>query len=109
MKRKYPMSLFILLVIAKMIKQFYLLLPSIALLFVGIWNKWCLKSGIALLLLVIIIALIGQLRDRHIVLNSTDPKDKEFQDAVLSPDWKDNLISMTEEAINRNRNMDSDE
>ena len=108
MKRKYPMDLFILLFIAKMIKLYYLLLPGFVFLFVGIWVKWCLVTGAVLFLLVIMIALLGQLRDRHIVLHSNDPKDKDFQDAVLSPNWKDNVIRMTEDAVNRHKNGDSD-
>jgi len=58
-------------------KNFFLFLPSIILLIVGIWVKWCLFVGVALLLLDVIISLIEQIQIRNATINSDNPSFKE--------------------------------
>ena len=94
---KYPMSLFWMGFFLNFIKNILLLLPGVILLIVGIWVKWCLVAGLCLLALDLILALAEQLRLRHAALNSDDPNFKEWQEAMLSPDWKDNVIELVED------------
>lgn len=97
---KYPASLFVIGVLTNLIKYFFLFFPSIILLILGIWVKWCFFVGAALLLLDVIISLIEQIKIRSAVINSDSPDFKEWQDAILSFDWKNNVMNLTEYKIN---------
>ncbi len=95
-KPKYPWSLFFIGFIMNLIKYFYLLLPGIVLLFIGIWSKGALIIGVCLLALDIIISLIEQIQIRHTTLHSDDPNFKPFQDAMLSDNWIGNMHDLLE-------------
>ena len=97
--KKYPVSLFVIGVLMNLTKNFFLFFPSIVLLIVGIWVRWCFFVGIALLLLDVIISLIEQIRIRSATINSDNPNFKEWQDAILSSDWKNNVMDLTESKI----------
>ena len=97
--KKYPVSLFVIGVLMNLTKNFFLFFPSIILLVVGIWVKWCFFVGIALLLLDVIISLIEQIQIRSATINSDNPNFKEWQDAILSSDWKNNVTDLTESKI----------
>ena len=88
-------------------KNFFLFLPSIILLIVGIWVKWCLFVGVALLLLDVIISLIEQIQIRNTTINSNNPNFKEWQDAILSSDWKNNIMDLTESKIDDTNDKES--
>ena len=104
---KYPVSLFVIGVLMNLTKNFFLFLPSIVLLIVGIWVKWCLFVGVALLLLDVIISLIEQIQIRNATINSDNPKFKEWQDAILSSDWKNNIMDLTESKIDDTNDKES--
>ena len=92
--RKYPTSLFIIGFITNILFHFFwLFIPSIILLIVGIFVKPCLYVGLALLLIDILLSLIEQFRIRQAFLKESDNPDfQAFQDA-LSKDgnWRDNI------------------
>jgi len=104
---KYPVSLFVIGVLMNLTKNFFLFLPSIVLLIVGIWVKWCLFVGVALLLLDVIISLIEQIQIRNTTINSNNPNFKEWQDAILSSDWKNNIMDLTESKIDDTNDKES--
>ena len=104
---KYPVSLFVIGVLMNLTKNFFLFLPSIILLIVGIWVKWCLFVGVALLLLDVIISLIEQIQIRNATINSDNPSFKEQQDAILSSDWKNNIMDLTESKIDDTNDKES--
>ena len=104
---KYPVSLFVIGVLMNLTKNFFLFLPSIILLIVGIWVKWCLFVGVALLLLDVIISLIEQIQIRNATINSDNPNFKEWQDAILSSDWKNNIMDLTESKIDDTNDKES--
>ena len=104
---KYPVSLFVIGVLMNLTKNFFLFLPSIVLLIVGIWVKWCLFVGVALLLLDVIISLIEQIQIRNATINSDNPNFKEWQDAILSSDWKNNIMDLTESKIDDTNDKES--
>ena len=104
---KYPVSLFVIGVLMNLTKNFFLFLPSIVLLIVGIWVKWCLFVGVALLLLDVIISLIEQIQIRNTTINSDNPNFKEWQDAILSSDWKNNIMDLTESKIDDTNDKES--
>ena len=92
--RKYPTSLFIIGFITNILFHFFwLFIPCIILLIVGIFVKPCLYVGLALLLIDILLSLIEQFRIRQAFLKESDNPDfQAFQDA-LSKDgkWRDNI------------------
>ncbi len=104
---KYPVSLFVIGVLMNLTKNFFLFLPSIILLIVGIWVKWCLFVGVALLLLDVTISLIEQIQIRNATINSDNPNFKEWQDAILSSDWKNNIMDLTESKIDVTNDKES--
>lgn len=107
-KRKYPTSLFIFGFLTNMIfLYFWLFIPCIILLIIGIFVKPCLFIGLALLLIDIILSLIEQLRIRYTVLkNSDNPDFQAFQDALSKDkDWKDNIRELTNQKISDYQNQ----
>ena len=106
-KRKYPTSLFIIGFLTNILFHFFwLFIPCIILLIVGILVKPCLYIGLALLLIDILLSLIEQLRIRQAFLEESDNPDfRAFQDA-LSKDgnWKDNIVELVNQKISDPQN-----
>lgn len=99
---KYPVSLFVIGFLMNLLKNFLLFFPSIIFLIIGIWIKWCFFVGVALLLSDVVISLIEQFKIRSAAINSDNPDFKEWQDAILSSEWKNNVIELTESKIDDN-------
>ena len=92
--RKYPIGLFITGFITNILFHFFWLsIPCLILLIVGIFVKPCLYIGLAVLLLDIVLSLIEQIRIRKAFLAESDNPDfKEFQDALSKDgDWRENM------------------
>lgn len=100
--KKYPVSLFVIGFILNITKNFFLLIPAIILLIIGIWVKLCLKIGLILLIIDIILSFVEQIRIMLTTLNSSNPNFSEFQNAILSDNWKDNIMNLVEEKIDSN-------
>lgn len=105
-ERKYPLSLFIFGFITNVLFHFFWLsVPSIILLIIGIFIKPCLYIGLALLMLDMILSLIEQLNIRQAALQESDNPDFcAFQDA-LSKDgnWRENVMGFVDEKIKENK------
>ena len=105
--RKYPTSLFIIGFITNILFHFFwLFIPCIILLIVGIFVKPCLYVGLALLLIDILLSLIEQFRIRQAFLEESDNPDfQAFQDA-LSKDgnWRDNIGELLNQKISDPQN-----
>ena len=107
--RKYPTSLFIIGFMTNILFHFFwLFIPCIILLIVGIFVKPCLYVGLALLLIDILLSLIEQFRIRQAFLKESDNPDfQAFQDA-LSKDgnWRDNLNDFLNEKMSGPENQE---
>ena len=105
--RKYPTSLFIIGFITNILFHFFwLFIPCIILLIVGIFVKPCLYVGLALLLIDILLSLIEQFRIRQAFLKESDNPDfQAFQDA-LSKDgnWRDNIDELLNQKMSDPQN-----
>ena len=105
--RKYPTSLFIIGFITNILFHFFwLFIPCIILLIVGIFVKPCLYVGLALLLIDILLSLIEQFRIRQAFLKESDNPDfQAFQDA-LSKDgnWRDNIGELLNQKMSDHQN-----
>ena len=105
--RKYPTSLFIFGFITNLLFHFFWLsLPAIILLIIGIFVKSCLYIGLALLLIDIVLSLIEQLRIRQTFLKESDNPDfRAFQDALSNDgNWKDNIVELVNQKISDPQN-----
>ncbi len=99
--KKYPQSLFWIGFITNMFgRYFFLFFPALILLFIGIWSKPCLIIGVILLAIDIIASFIEQLNIRKATLDSDNPNFAKFQDAILSPDWRENIHNVIEDSVN---------
>ena len=105
--RKYPTSLFTIGFITNILFHFFwLFIPCIILLIVGIFVKPCLYIGLVLLLIDILLSLIEQFRIRQAFLEESDNPDfQAFQDA-LSKDgnWRDNVGEILNQKISDSQN-----
>ena len=106
--RKYPLSLFMMGFISNMLfRYWFILLLAIILLFIGIWNENFIRLGIIFLGVDIGLSLVEQWRIRKTILEESDNPDfREFQDAVLSGDWKQNVKDMVESKIQEENEID---
>ena len=117
--RKYPTSLFIIGFITNILFHFFwLFIPCIILLIIGIFVKPCLYIGLALWLIDIILSLIEQFHIRQAFLKESDNPDfrafleesdshefRAFQNA-LSKDgnWRDNIGELLNQKISDPQN-----
>ena len=103
-ERKYPISLFVIGFVTNMMFHFFwLFIPAIILLMVGIWVKKCVYFGLVLLALDVILSLLEQLKIRNAVLQESDNPDfRAFQEA-LSKDgnWTENIRELVEKTANK--------
>ena len=99
-KPQYPASLFWTGVALNILRSFLWLVVSTVLLIIGRTTPWCAVAGLAILALVVAVALIKQLAYRHTVLHSDTPEFDDWQAAMLSPDWEENVKAMVERAMN---------
>ncbi len=100
--RKYPISLFIIGFITNMIFHFFwLFVPAIILLIVGIFVKPCLFIGLDVLLIDVIASFIGQLIIRKTCIeDSDDPGFRTFQDTVMKDEnWRENMAEYIEQKM----------
>ncbi len=105
--RKYPPSAFLFGFIMDVLFRFWwLFLPSILLLIVGIFVKPYLYVGAAILLLDIILSLVDQILSMRTFLKENDNPDfKEFQDALLgNGNWWQNIEEVLSQKISDHQN-----
>lgn len=103
-KRKYPTTLFIFVFISNVIfRYFFLFIPSLILIIVGIFNRYCLIIGIGILVIDLSISLINQLIIRNSFFSENDSLDfQEYQEAITKEgSWIDNVINLINENINK--------
>lgn len=105
MERRYPVGLFIIGFITNMVFHFFwLFVPGIILLIIGIFSRIFLYIGLTVMAIDIIASLIEQLRIRAAFLRDSDNPDfREFQDALSKEgDWRENLKECLDEKVNDN-------
>ena len=105
--RNYPISLFIIGFITNILFHFFwIFIPCIILLIIGIFVNPCLFIGLALLLIDIVLSLIEQLRIRQAFLKKSDNPDfRAFQEA-LSKDGsrKDHIDELLKQKMSDSQN-----
>ena len=108
-EKKYPARLFIIGFFMNITRKFFLFFPGILLLIIGIWVKWCLIVGIVLLLLDVLLSLVEQIQIRHATLNSDNPEFQQWKDAILSPNWQENVADLVGSTVEEDEEEDEDE
>lgn len=106
-KKRYPASLFISGLFLSLLRLFWILIPAIVLLVIGLFVKICLFIGGGLIALALTLALIDQIRMIYFVRHGNMPG--KWQDAIFSKDWKENVIALTEEKINESDKSEDDQ
>ncbi len=96
-KRRYSSSLFWSGFFINILKRFYITIPAVILLIIGIWFKPCLYIGIALAVFVLVISLIEQLNIKKTFETSDNPNFEEFADTASSENWKEDVINFVKE------------
>ena len=99
-KPQYPASLFWTGVALSILRSFLWLIISTVLLFLGRTTPWCGAAGLVILALVVAVAIVKQLSYRHTVHHSKDSEFADWQAAMLSPDWEENVKDMVQRAMN---------
>ena len=99
-KPQYPASLFWSGVALNILRSILWLVIATVLMLLGANTPWLGWAGLSLLILVVAVALVKQMVYRHTVLHSDTPEFADWQTAMLSPDWEENIIGMVERAMN---------
>lgn len=83
MKRKYPLSIFLLGVVLNfLVRYFYLFLPGLILCVIGIWSEKCLAIGLGFWLVDLVLSVVAQIRIRKEILAESDNAEfNEIMDA----------------------------
>lgn len=104
-KPQYPASLFWSGVALSILRSFLWLVISTILLLIGRTTPWCGMAGLAVFFAVIAVAIGKQLIYRHATLHA---EEEDWQAAMLSPEWKDNVKAMVERAMNDDLELPDD-
>lgn len=99
-RSQYPASLFWTGVAVSILRSLLWLVLATVLMLLGGKTPWLGWAGLAILALVVAIAIIKQLSYRHTVLHSKDSEFADWQAAMLSPDWEENVKDMVQRAMN---------
>jgi len=105
--RNYPISLFIIGFITNILFHFFwIFIPCIILLIIGIFVNPCLFIGLALLLIDIVLSLIEQLRIRQAFLKKSDNPDFRAFQEELSKDGsrKDHIDELLKQKMSDSQN-----
>lgn len=111
-KRKYPLDLFLFGYITNVVFHFFwLFVPSIILMLIGISYRPCMIAALVLLVLDLIISFIEQMRIRRAFLEDSDNPDfRAFQDALSKDgDWRENIKDLIDSKIPKNDNDNQDD
>lgn len=101
-KRRYPLSLFVVGFLANLLfHYFWLFIPGLLLLIVGIWVDWCLYAGLALLGIDILLSFAEQMKIRQTALSDSDNEQfRHFQEAISKGgNVFDNIRGFVEDAV----------
>ena len=110
MDRKYPPKMFCFFVLTNFLFHFFWLsVPGVILCIVGIWVKACLKIGLAILLLDLVLSVIEQLRIKNAVMTSEHPDVRELMDAFCGPEGPEGFGKVLEEKIRVQKKEASEE
>ena len=109
-QKRYPFSLFLIGFITNILFHFFwLFIPSVILLFIGIWAKGCKNVGLILLGIDIIASFIDQMRIRRAMLSDSENEYfRQFQDAV-SKDGNvfENIRDLMENSVGESANEET--
>lgn len=111
-KRRYPKILFIIGLIANILfHYFWLFIPSIIFLIIGIFNRPFTYFGLALFGLDLLLSFVEQCKIRRTFLSANDHPDfQAFQQAVTSEgDWLKNVQDLLNSRIQSNDTKSEDE
>lgn len=97
---QYPASLFWSGVAISILRSILWLVIATILMLLGAKTPWLGWAGLAILALVVTVAIVKQLSYRHTVLHSKDSEFADWQAAMLSPDWEENVKDMVQRAMN---------
>lgn len=106
---EYPTDLFWLGFLMNMTKNFYLFFPALILIFIGMWNTPCLVIGWAFMIADVVLSYIEQRQIQKGIENSNNPYFEEWKNAMLSPDWKDNVRDLLDSKIQDTEKEDSED
>lgn len=111
-EKKYPIGLFVFGFFQNLLFHFFwLFVPAVIMLIVGIFVKACLYIGLGILLIDVIASFIEQLLIRRAFLSDSDNPDfKAFQEALSADDdWKDNVRDYVNSKISEQNDLTDDE
>ena len=108
-KRHYNRKLFWIGFLMNIVRLFFLFIPALILIIVGIWVKTCLFIGLALLALVIIIAFVQQMIIKRTAETSDNPNFVPFAESMCSDNWQENVFNMVNKKIEEQTESDSAE
>ena len=108
MKRKYNSTLFWLGFLLNIVRLFWIGIPAVILLMIGIWVRPCLYIGAILFLVLLTVALVQQLQIKKMAETDNDPDFAPFAEAMCSDNWREQIVSMVNEKIDAQRNEGPD-
>lgn len=80
---KYPTKLFVFgFIFCVIIYNFFLFVPAVILIIVGIWNKICYYIGCLILLVDLVLSFIKQIRIRSSIIESTNEELENLKKAI---------------------------
>ena len=101
MKRRYPAKLFYWGILTNFLFHFiWLSVPGLILCLIGIWSRFCLRLGLGILVLDLILSIVEQLRIRKAALTpSNNPEINQLMEALTGPGGLESFGKVMDEKL----------
>lgn len=108
MNRRYPAKMFWFFVLTNFLfHYFYLSIPGLLLCMIGIWFRPCLRIGLAVLALDLVLSIWEQLRIRKAAVTPSDnPEFNELMDAFCGPGGMEEFRRVLDEKLSNTPPME---
>ncbi len=97
MNKKFPLSFFLFgFFLDVVVKRFYLFVPSVIFMLLGIFIGELGSVGAVILAVDIVISFFSQLNLAMMLMNNDDPDFEEMKNNILSDNWRTNIKDWVE-------------
>lgn len=97
--KKYNSKLFLVGFILGISRKMPLVFLALVLGIISIWVEGCKAISIGLIILVVVWSLMQQIQAKYIVEHNDDPDFEPYANAMMSDNWRKDILKMVEERM----------
>ena len=109
MNNKYNPKLFLVGFLMNFLRKIPLLLIAAVLAIIGIKNQTCSYIAFGIVILALVWSLIQQIQIKYTVEHSDNPNFEPFAQAMMSDNWKEEIIDIVDGKIHESEENNTEE